>query len=118
MLRLFIIASITLWLMSLPSTTFAAGAVTSAKVTKVRVDDNGKVMVFFDKTISGTPPSCVHANYTKAYAFDSSTAAGKSVLSLVLMAKTTKDLIDAFGMGVCGVYGGSLVETWSYGQVK
>ena len=94
---------------------FAAGNVANAKIINVRVDENGKAMIIFDKDVSGTPPGCVHTAYKNAFAVDASTDGGKAVLTLALSTMSRKANISVYGKGVCGVYGGSYVETWSYG---
>ena len=86
-------------------------------VVMVRVDHSGKGMVFFNINIGGTPPGCVHDSYKKAFAFDARTDGGKAVLAFALSAKATGSRVIAYGTGECGIYGGSVVETWDYGQL-
>ncbi len=93
----------------------AIGHVSNAKVTSVRVDHNGRVMVIFDKQISGTPPSCVHEGYKNAFAVDTKNPGANAVLSWALTAKSTGEKVSVYGLGVCGVYGGNVVESWNYG---
>jgi len=100
------------------SNAYSIGQVNSAKVTQIRVDGSGKVMVFFDKPIGGTPASCVHDAYKSALGVDASTEGGKAVLSMALAAKATGSPVTAYGWGVCGVYGGYVVETWNHGFLK
>lgn len=95
----------------------AIGSVSGAKVTSVRVDLNGEIMVFFDKPIGGTPPTCVHNAYNNAFAADTKAAGSSAVLAWALTAKSTGANVTVYGMGVCGVYGGTNVETWSYGVI-
>ena len=94
----------------------AIGAV-DGKVVSVRVDGNGRGMVVFDKNLGGTPPECVSIHYKKALAFDAKTDGGKAVLAFALSAKATGSRVVAYGIGQCGIYGGSVVETWNYGQL-
>lgn len=84
------------------------------KVTKVRVDKEGRAMVFFDQSVGGQPASCRDSYYANALAFDTTTAGGRSVLAMAIAAKATGDTISAIGTGTCAVYGNS-VEDWSYG---
>lgn len=88
------------------------------KVTGVRIDANGLGMVIFDQPLAGTRPSCVVSAYTNALAFDTSTAAGKSIMALAVAAKATGDTVGVYGNGVCSIYGGSYVEDWSYGVIQ
>lgn len=94
---------------------FAIGHVSNAKVVQVRVDLDGRAMIIFDQQVAGTPPNCVHVAYKNAFAVDASTDGGKAVLSWALTAKTTGAPVTVYGFGVCGVYGGTNVETWNYG---
>ena len=75
-------------------------------------------MVFFNKPIEGTPPSCVHDAYKSALGADAKTEGGKAVLSWALAAKATGSPVTVYGMGVCGIYGGSVIETWNHGFIK
>jgi len=102
-------------IMCCSSQAYAIGSVSNAKVSKIRVDSSGKVMVIFDQQVAGTPPSCVHAAYRNAFAIDASTSGGKAVLSWALTAKATGVPVTVIGLGACGVYGGTYVETWNYG---
>jgi hypothetical protein len=90
----------------------AGGAVANAKVVKVRIDNDGKGMVFFDKPIGGGP-ECVIEAYANALAFSGTN--GKSIMALALAAKATNEpLTYVNGTGSCGVYG--VAEDWRYGQ--
>jgi hypothetical protein len=99
------------------SSAFAYGTV-SGTVTEVRVDADGKGMVFFSQTIVGAPPSCVHSAYTNAFAFNSNTAGGRSVLAVALAAKATGDTISVVGAGTCVIFGNAWVEDWQYGNLQ
>jgi hypothetical protein len=92
----------------------AAGVVVG-KVIAVRVDSNGRGMVFFDQPIGGTPPSCVHPAYLNALSFDA-TSGGKSVLAAALAAKATGETVTAYGLGACVNYNNNWVEDWNYGN--
>ena len=100
------------------SEAYSIGKVSDAKVTQIRVDVDGRAMIFFDQLVGGTPANCVHPAYTKALGVDASTEGGKAVLSLALAAKATGSPVTAYGLGVCGVYGGSIIETWNHGFLK
>ncbi len=99
------------------SQAFAIGHVNKAKVVKIRVDGSGKVMIFFDQKIEGSPTCVGHEIYKWALAADANTEGGKAVLSMALTAKTTGASVTVNGLGVCGVYGGQVVETWNYGSL-
>ena len=90
----------------------------NARVTDVRIDQDGKGMVFFDAAIGASPPGCVNAAYANALAFNTNTAGGRSILAVVLTAKANGNLISAIGTGSCALYGSSSVEDWSYGHLK
>lgn len=95
---------------------YAAGSIATATVTSVRVDADGKGMVFFSSALAGTPPGCVSSPYFNALAFDTSTSGGKAALALALAAKSSGSLITAYGTGNCGVYG-NFVESFDYGEM-
>jgi hypothetical protein len=101
--------------MLVASQAYGIGSVSNAKVIQIRIDLNGRAMIFFDQQIGGTPAACVNDAYNNALGVDASTAGGKAVLSLALTAKTTGSPITAYGLGSCGVYGGTTVETWNHG---
>ncbi|WP_020413301.1 hypothetical protein [Microbulbifer variabilis] len=97
------------------SNAYSLGSV-SAKVEQIRVDGDGGAMIFFDKPLGGTPAACVDkTNYGNALAVDAATDGGKAVLSMVLTAKASGATVTAYGHGVCGVYGGNVVEVWNHG---
>lgn len=91
----------------------AVGSAANVRVLNVRVDNDGKGMVVFDKPITGTPPDCVTPGYASALAFSGTN--GKSIMALALTAKATGTPLDVvYGTGTCGTYG--VVEDWRYGQ--
>ncbi|MBU2713021.1 hypothetical protein [Zooshikella harenae] len=94
------------------SNAYSIGHVSKAKVTQIRVDGNGRVMVYFNKPIEGTPATCVHNAYKNALGVDAGTEGGKAVLT-----KASGSLVTAYGLGVCGIYGGNTIETWNYGHI-
>ncbi|WKD48410.1 hypothetical protein [Microbulbifer spongiae] len=93
---------------------YSAGSVTG-KVERVRVDGNGTAMVIFDKPLGGEPAGCSNKFYGNALAVDARTDGGKAVLSMVIAAKLSGSTVQAYGLGTCGIYGGSTVETWNHG---
>lgn len=95
---------------------FSYGALSNAKVTQIRIDQDGKGMVIFDQPIGNTPPNCVIAPYANAMAFNATTAGGKAIMAMALTAKTTGTNIVVYGTEACGHYGG-YVEDWSYGHL-
>jgi len=100
------------------SQSHAIGHVSNVKVAKIRVDLDGRAMIFFSESIGGTPASCVHDAYKSAFGVDAATDGGKAVLSMALTAKTTGSLVTVYGMGGCGIYGGTVVETWNHGFIQ
>jgi hypothetical protein len=98
--------------LALTSQAFAIGSVTGAHVTQVRVDADGRGMVFFDQNLAGAMAACGQDSaYKNAMAFNPST--GKGLLAVALAAKAAGTTIDAYGSGACGVYG-DYVEDFSY----
>ncbi|WHI52757.1 hypothetical protein P3339_08340 [Microbulbifer sp. MLAF003] len=106
---------ITAFAVLLASNAYSLGSV-SAKVEQIRVDGDGRAMIFFDKPLGGTPAACADkTNYGNALAVDAATDGGKAVLSMVLAAKASGATVTAYGHGVCGLYGSNVVETWNHG---
>lgn len=93
---------------------FSFGSVTG-KITKIRVDAGGKVMIFFDKPIGGAVPSCVNPAYKSVLSIDASTEGGKAVLAMAMAAKIANRNVRAHGFGRCSVYGPSTTEDWNHG---
>ncbi len=90
----------------------AGGSAFNVKVVKVRVDNDGKGMVFFDKPISGGPDCAIPA-YASALSFSGTN--GKSIMALALTAKAAGTELDSvYGTGACTTYG--VAEDWRYGQ--
>ncbi len=95
----------------------AAGLANGYVVDYVRVDHTGLAYVNFTSALINTPASCTESpGFTKALAFDTNTAGGKSILSVVLTAKVTGKTIYAVGTGLCENYG--IMENWSYGWMQ
>ena len=94
----------------------AAGHLSNGKVVSVRVDQSGQAMVTFNVAVGGTPPGCVHAAYTRSFAFDTNTAGGKSILAVVLHARAIDATLTVIGTGACAVYGNGWVEDWNYAE--
>ncbi len=111
-------ATITIFLSLFSLNVFAFGTFSDAKISHIRVDNDGRVMIFFDRDKIRDPASCVHTAYARALGVDASTEGGKAVLSMALAAKATGSPVTAHGFGICGVYGGSVVETWNHGFIK
>ncbi len=90
----------------------AVGSVSNAHVTQVRVEADGRGIVFFDQNLAGAGAACGQDNvYKNAMAFNMTT--GKALLAVALVAKSAGTTIDAYGSGACGVYG-DYVEDFSY----
>jgi len=96
------------------SSAFAIGAATNVTVTDVRVDADGKGMVYFSSPLGSGQPSCVQSGYGNALAFDTNTAGGRSILAFVLAAQASGTVLTGvFCYGTCNVYGAT-VEDWHY----
>ncbi len=102
---------------ALSAPSFAIGALNAAKVIEIRIDSNGAGMVVFDQNLGGTPPTCVHAAYTNALAFNLNTPGGRGVLALALSAKATGTTMTVYGLGTCNIYNGN-AEDWNYAVSK
>jgi len=97
------------------SNVFAVGEVNNAKVVAVRADKTGKGYVKFDRTLSGTPASCIK-DHNNHLSFDLNTAGGQGIMSVALSAYATGREVRAKGTGTCDEY--SVVESWSFGYVR
>jgi hypothetical protein len=99
----------------------AAGAVTDL-VTAIRVDSTGKGLVQFATAVVGAATCCTGTicnTNTTSLAFDTNTAGGKAILTLVTSAKLSNKKVQAAGSGTCNVYpsGPSLAEDFSVGTL-
>ena len=95
----------------------AEGMANSYEVEYVRVDTSGLAYVNFKSALINEPASCTEKpGFTHALAFDTNTAGGKSILSVVLTAQASGKLIYALGTGLCDNYG--VIEDWNYGWLK
>lgn len=92
-----------------------ADGVVHGTVVRIRVDKDGKGMVFFSQPVSGAL-GCVDPVYASALGFDTALPGGKSMLAAVLAAKATGDTITAFGTGTCDSY--NVTEDLSYAEVQ
>src|SRR5438876_8918493 len=91
----------------------AAGTVTGL-VVNIRVDADGRGMVQFDTTVS-SQASCGTA-LANSFGFDTKTAGGKAVLTLLTSAKLSGKKVQATGSGLCTVY--SNAEDYSSGVLQ
>lgn len=92
----------------------AYGTAHGYTVENVRVDRSGKGYVKFTTALGGEPAACV-SGHTSHFAFDTNTAGGRAILSLVLSAQASKKKIHAKGAGECDIYG--VVESWLEGWI-
>jgi uncharacterized protein YggE len=84
------------------TTAAAAGTVNNGAVVAIRVDASGKGLVQFDTGVTGVA-GCATAN-ASSLAFDTNTAGGKAVLTLVTTAKLSGKKVQATGSSTCTVY--------------
>lgn len=108
-----------IWLLMLVVSqySFAVGKAENFHVKSVRVDQNGKGIVEFNRplvTHSGARPSC--GSYASHLSFNVNTEAGKAIYSLALAARTTGQRVFALGTGNCSNY--SVVEDWAWGLMQ
>jgi hypothetical protein len=82
----------------------ASGQINNAKVSYIRIDSDGRGIIFFDQPIGNTPPACVISAYASALSFNSS-GAGKGVLAVALAAKAQDRPMTVYGNGTCSTYG-------------
>lgn len=99
----------------IPGVSLAVGAVNTFEVDEIRVDASGKGFVKFTTDLVGTPATCITSSYTRNLAFDTNEPGGRSILSVVLTAKTSGKRIWARGTGTCSVYGS--MESWNFGHL-
>jgi hypothetical protein len=83
-----------------------------ALVDSVRVDKNGLGFVQLNVTTGGTPACAAGFGgyFMKNLAFDTNTAGGKSMLSLLTSAKVAGVHIHTWGTGTCVLYGGYMED--------
>ncbi len=103
-------------LLVLAATARAEGVAQMLDIDFVRVDRNGLGLVRFISDLTNTPPSCTQTAYTRSMAFDTNTAGGRSILSVVLAAKASGKKVYARGTGSCDVYG--VMEDWGWGYIQ
>ncbi|WP_459922289.1 hypothetical protein, partial [Desulfatiferula olefinivorans] len=111
-----------IFIMAATFSVHAYGYVSGAKIVKIRIDHtNGHAMLFFDKDVvdsTGERIPCIHEAYKNAFGIDTTTEAGKAVLSWALSAKITGCPVNVYGMGSCeGVYNGRHIEMMNYGVI-
>jgi len=87
-----------------------AGTAASGLLSMPHVLENGVVIVYTSGTRTNTP-SCA-LTYPDRFAFDSTTAAGKSLWAGILAAFLAEKAVFIAGTNSCSVSGGS--ETLSY----
>ena len=93
---------------------FADGSVT-AKVNSVRVDSDGRGIVFFNSNIITPAGCCPDPNicFMNAFAFDTNTTGGKSLFSLAISAQLSGKSVTAFGKNSCLVYPRGAGQGWA-----
>lgn len=96
----------------------AIGSVT-AKVSRVRIDQDGRGMVIFGTSVKNSAATCVDTvNFPNALAFNATNNAGKAILAVALAAKATGAIITAYGASTCGIYDNRYVEDWATGEME
>ena len=98
-----ILSTLILFISCASSVAYAEGAVIG-KVAEVRIDSDGKGLVTFVDTIVGTQPTCAIAGYNHSMSFDATTAGGKAMYAMALLAKSSGATVYGQGKGVCGTY--------------
>lgn len=113
-IRLF--SLVVLFVLGVAPSARANGTVNNVLIQSLRVDFDGRGIVVFSAPLGGLPAACTTAGYESALAFDTTSAAGKAVFSLLLAAKLSGARLDVRGSGGCTVYGGVL-EDWAWGRM-
>jgi len=85
----------------------AAASAADGYVTGFVPLSNGIVFFFQNGTISGSHPACDTGGLPQRWALDSTTAAGQSLLSILLTAKSTHEILRIVGSGTCPTGGNS-----------
>lgn len=88
----------------------AVGSVDNALILYVRVDSDGRGIIFLDRPIGGTPAGCVIPFYGSAIAF-AADAGGKALLAAALSAKAQDRPVSITGKGTCTAYGSYVEDT-------
>lgn len=87
----------------------------NAHVANIRIDQDGRDMVFFDTAAIGSPATCINPTYSGALAFDSRLSGGKAILAIATAAKAQRSLMTVHGTGTCDIYNGAHAGDWYYG---
>lgn len=90
----------------------ASGALNGTTIVTIIVDFNGLGIVTFSQPIVGSPPSCVIPAYASAMAFDTNTQGGRTLLAVLMSAKSSGSTVDVGGRGTCTVYPGQLEDMY------
>jgi hypothetical protein len=114
-LRKFSVAAAAAMMMTAASSPAIAGYVVNATITKVRASEFNVYYVFVntnivrDEITTANPTSCSSAGPQSVFAFEVSTAAGKSMLNTILLAKAANSPVTIIGRSSAGVgFTGSL----------
>ncbi len=85
----------------------AAANAANGYITGFVAQNNGTVFFFQNGTLSGSHPACDTGGLPQRWALDATTAAGQALLSLLITAKVTHQIIKINGSGTCPSGGNS-----------
>ena len=98
------------------ATAASAGTLTGL-VQLVRVDADGRGMVQFDTPLNAAAGCCSGSTCSTTLAFDTRTAGGKAVLTLLTSAKLSGKRVAVTSAGTCTTYPGQ-AEDYSSGTLQ
>jgi len=93
----------------------AQGYANKFGVVYVRADANGYGIVNFDSPLEDAPASCING-HPSHMSFDTNTAGGKALMSVLLTAYSSGKKITARGTGACDEY--NVIESMKYAWVS
>ena len=94
--------------LSVTSLSFAAGTDYVGKISHVRVDADGRGLLYFGPILSGA--DCRESGLRNVLAFTLSTQAGRALYQLALTQFLAGIPIHVFGTGDCSIYGAKVAE--------
>lgn len=107
-----LVIAIVLFVMSITGIARAT-TTSSAKITDIRTDSSGFAIVGLSISASSARPAC--SAFAQAYAFDTSTAGGRNILSNLESAMLAGLTVTVVGKHACTVY--TTVESIDYATV-
>ena len=94
--------------LSVTSSAAAAGTDYTGKISHVRVDNDGRGLLYFGPVLSGA--SCRDPGLRNVLAFKLDTEAGRALYHLALSQFLAGIPVRVFGTGACTIYGPNVTE--------